>query len=858
MKYRLLFFIMAMASLPQLKAQLVITEIMYNNPGTDLFEYIEILNTGGTAVNLQDYSFSSGVTFTFPDMELAGGEFVVVASDPTAILVNFGVDALQFTGALNNGGEPITLVDPSGAMVDEVTYDDGSNFHPFADGFGSSLVLCDPSSDNSQGFNWQIASTPTNFTFNGVDIYANPGAASLCSPGPIVSLLDTEMSVSEGAGQLEIEVILDNALSNFTTVDISINAMSMVDNMDYILSSASLNFPSGSEDPQMIMIDILDDEEMEGDETMIVELSGVSNDGVILTSTVTVTIIDNDVDLNSSLMLTGIFDSQPGITGTKGLELYVIEDIPDLSVYGLGIANNGGGSDGKEYDFPAVSLAAGQFIYIVEDSLEFADFFGFPANFVDQMFNMNGDDSVELFESGQVIDVFGDVALDGSGEPWEYLDGWAYRISGTGPDGSIFILENWKFSGTDGLEGGTDNASSPIPFPIGTFSTVPPVAIESFDDMISTEVNTSVLINILANDIIPGDVTTLLVLDLPMNGTATINGDSTVTYSPDMDFCGNDMFSYTVCDANSCDTAIVTVNVECPPTFPSYAIGDVTTVDTNGLPDSLGVTCQLEGIVYGVNLGAQGLNFAIINGDNDGIIVFNNEDDFGYTVNEGDQVVVLGEITQFNGLTEIIADTVYTVDATMMTFDPTPVTALNESTESQLIVLEGVTFIDEDQWGSGTASGFNFDVTNGTGTYNVRIDAQVDLFNQSIPPGDPLVGAFRITGLGGQFDNSSPYDEGYQILPRYEADIEFVVSTQDPVLGAAIEVSPNPSAGLFNIQLDQPIDEALLYSINGQLIKEIHEPKSNLEIDLTNYMSGIYMLVFKSNDATWVEKLIKE
>ena len=859
MKYRLLIIALLTFSMAQLKAQLVITEIMYNNPGTDLFEYIEILNTGGTPINMQDYYFSEGVTLVFPDLEVAGGEFVVVTNDPVALEINFGVTgALEFTGALNNSGENIVLNDAGGTILDEVSYDDGETFHQYADGFGSSLVLCDPSSDNSLAFNWQIASTASGFTFNGVEIYANPGAASLCSPGPIVGFLGSSDEVNEGIGEVSIDVILDNAGSNFTLVDVTINSASTADDMDYILNTSSLNFPAGSEENQIVSISILDDGEMEGDEQIVLELSNVGNSGVLIKSLYTITIIDNDVDLNSNLVLAGIFDAQPGTTGTKGIELYVLDDIPDLSVYGLGIANNGGGSDGKEYDFPAVSATAGQRIFVAEDSLEFANFFGIPATFINQIFTMNGDDSIELFESGQVIDAFGDVALDGTGEPWEYTDGWAYRISGTGPDGSSFVLENWKFGGIDALDGGEDNVTSPTPYPLGTYSPVPPEAVESFEDNVTTEVNTTVEIKVLANDILPNDVTTLLVLDLPANGMALVNGDSTISYTPNLDFCGDDSFRYTVCDANSCDTAFVNIVVECPPTFPVYSIGDVNTSDTNGVPDSLGVTCQLEGIVYGVNLGAQGINFAMIDGNNEGIIVFNNDFDFGYTVNEGDQVVVLGEIDQFNGLTEIIADTVYTVPLTMQTISPDPVTALNEETESSLIVLEGVSFLDETQWGMGTASGFNFDVTNGTGTYQIRIDAQVDLFNLPIPGGDPTMGAFRITGIGGQFDNSSPYDEGYQLLPRYETDIEYVVSVQDPILGESISISPNPVATLLNIKLEENCDQITLYAANGKVLKQINDPLLATNLDLSVYESGIYFLVFTSGENTWIERVIKQ
>ncbi|MBN2564116.1 MAG: hypothetical protein JXB46_00235 [Candidatus Eisenbacteria bacterium] len=71
--------------------------------------------------------------------------------------------------------------------------------------------------------------------------------------------------------------------------------------------------------------------------------------------------------------------------------------------------------------------------------------------------------------NGNVVDVFGDVYVDGTGTAWDYLDGWVYRVDQTGPDGSTFVLENWTYSGINGLEGGTTNETCSVPFPLGTY-----------------------------------------------------------------------------------------------------------------------------------------------------------------------------------------------------------------------------------------------------------------------------------------------------------------------------------------------------------------------------------------------------
>lgn len=171
------------------------------------------------------------------------------------------------------------------------------------------------------------------------------------------------------------------------------------------------------------------------------------------------------------LVLTAIYDAN--LTGglPKGVEVFALSDIPDLSIYGIGSANNGGGTDGQEFTFPAVSVLAGTYIYVASETPQFTSFFGFAPDYVTSAVNINGDDAIELFENGVVIDVFGDIGLSGTGQPWEYMDGWAYRNSDTGPDGSTFVLANWTMSGINALDIAITNSMGPFPVPIGTYTT---------------------------------------------------------------------------------------------------------------------------------------------------------------------------------------------------------------------------------------------------------------------------------------------------------------------------------------------------------------------------------------------------
>lgn len=176
-----------------------------------------------------------------------------------------------------------------------------------------------------------------------------------------------------------------------------------------------------------------------------------------------------------SLIITGVFDGP--LTGgvPKGIELYVTADIADLSIYGVGSANNGGGTDGQEFTFPAVAATAGTYIYIASEAPQFTAFFGFAPDYTTSAVNVNGDDAIELFENGTVIDTYGDPGNDGTGEIWDYMDGWATRVPGTTAS-ATFNPADWSYSGSNALDGATSNATAQTPIPVAGYTAPPPPA----------------------------------------------------------------------------------------------------------------------------------------------------------------------------------------------------------------------------------------------------------------------------------------------------------------------------------------------------------------------------------------------
>ncbi len=146
----------------ELGPPLRITEIMYNPPGGDAYEFIELQNVGTIAWDLSGMSFE-GIDFTFAEnTTLAAGAVLVLGSknDPGAFLLRYPTVKVagQFGGSLSNGGERVALKDRQGVIVMSVDYDDAGGWPMGADGAGYSLEIIDPGADPDDPANWRASS----------------------------------------------------------------------------------------------------------------------------------------------------------------------------------------------------------------------------------------------------------------------------------------------------------------------------------------------------------------------------------------------------------------------------------------------------------------------------------------------------------------------------------------------------------------------------------------------------------------------------------------------------------------------------------------------------------------------------
>lgn len=757
------------------QAQVVVNEIMYNSPedNADSLEFIELYNTTSSSVDMSGWSFSQGVTYTFPTGTTIGAnDYFVLSVDSISFVTVYGFspDAEWTSGALSNSGEDITIIDGAGITIDSVDYDDGSPWQTstniLTDGFGSSYELCDATLPNVDETNWYPSTDTTAFIINGIPLICTPAAANSVSCAAPVLTVEFAMSgatVNEAAGTIDIDLSILNSDANPTSVDVSVLGTSTATGAgtDYTFTNpVTVTFPASSSTNQMVSITITDDIMQEVDETIVLELSNPTNGAILGTDSVyTLTIEDNDapVVVPANLVITEIFYSIPGIDSVEFVEIYN-NDTAAVDLTGYEISN------AIFYTFPTITLNMGDYILITNDSIAFQNAFGIAAY---------------EWSSGNSLNNTGETILltTASGD---FVDSVAYMSSSP-----------WPVVGSSGE----------------------PFSIQLCD------VNTD---NALASN-----------WGYSNNATGVFLDGEEVLATP--------AAANTVCVAPT------------PVTYTYYSIDDINDNDVNGAADSLGVTVELRGVVHcGDFASGNSIGFYLLEYDNVGINTYGSATGgFNYTVREGDSLHVFGTIDQFNGLTQIVMDSISLVDSFQTTVAPMTLTAAQtEAEENKLIEAVNVSLVNAADW-TGTGSGFNVDVTDGTNTWDVRIDADVDLYTQPAP-----TGTFNIYGFGNQFDNSSPYDQGYQLLACNSSIT--IVNSVNALNQEAVRIFPNPTSTVLNIQAAQ-IDAVVITNTLGQQVINLQNVNNNnLQINTFDLAKGLYNITILSNGKLQTKQFVKQ
>lgn len=143
---------------------LIISEIMYNPPGTAPSEFIELYNAGTNTIDLAPYALTKGVVFDFANAGTLGpGQYIVVVQSLSGFASVYPTNNIRiagvYSGSLNNGGETVELTHSYFGLMDSFSYND--TWYPQTDGSGFSLTIRSPTTLRSlwgQQNTWRASS----------------------------------------------------------------------------------------------------------------------------------------------------------------------------------------------------------------------------------------------------------------------------------------------------------------------------------------------------------------------------------------------------------------------------------------------------------------------------------------------------------------------------------------------------------------------------------------------------------------------------------------------------------------------------------------------------------------------------
>lgn len=219
---------------------LIISEIMYNPPGSDDLEFIEIFNPTQTPANIGGFVLSNGVTASVPAGVTIAPQGYYYFSAGSFANSFFGLSGSNtiFTGSLDNQGETITLSNGAGQVISTVTYGVAAPWPTDANGGGSSLSLCSDDIDINNPANWGVAPTyvanngpdaifatidaigclvnvAENAASIGIQVYPNPAETAV--EVNLGELTQATMRIVNGIGQ----IVLTQTVANSTKIDLS-------------------------------------------------------------------------------------------------------------------------------------------------------------------------------------------------------------------------------------------------------------------------------------------------------------------------------------------------------------------------------------------------------------------------------------------------------------------------------------------------------------------------------------------------------------------------------------------------------------------------------------------------------------
>ncbi|WP_231933065.1 lamin tail domain-containing protein [Botrimarina mediterranea] len=164
---------------------------------------------------------------------------------------------------------------------------------------------------------------------------------------------------------------------------------------------------------------------------------------------------------NAGLIISEVVDGDLSGGNPKFVEL-TNTGTTDFTFTGGGIILQSNAATDLDIDvsLTGVTIPAGD-SFVIQSSANggeavFESTYGFAADLYTGAFFSNGDDRYILTtadDSSVIVDIHGEIDVDGSGTAWEYLDSYAYRNADVlEGNGGVFDITEWFHAGVGALD----------------------------------------------------------------------------------------------------------------------------------------------------------------------------------------------------------------------------------------------------------------------------------------------------------------------------------------------------------------------------------------------------------------------
>ncbi|HSL88842.1 MAG TPA: hypothetical protein VK870_06055, partial [Ignavibacteriaceae bacterium] len=217
-------------------------------------------------------------------------------------------------------------------------------------------------------------------------------------------------------------------------------------------------------------------------------------------------------------------------------------------------------------------------------------------------------------------------------------------------------------------------------------------------------------------------------------------------------------------------------DVSPPPVLTVYGapipIAEAKVNDANGIALLSGELVSIRGIVTVDN---QFGSPSYVQDNSGGISIYS--PGFSTSVQIGDEVLVSGTVTQFNGLNQLESPILHSIISTGNTVEPLIVTPFQlsndgaggvENYEGRLVRVNAVLVTELNGTAVTNWAYKNYLLTgsNPSDTVQIRIDNDTDIIGTVAP-----AGRFDVVGVLSQFKPALPFIGGYQVMPRMLTDV---------------------------------------------------------------------------------------